>query len=159
MRSTIGAVMGKEAPRSDRDLLTSVRVGDQAAREELARRVGNTAYVFALQLTGGSDVADDVAQDSVLRFFLHLDRFDADRPIDPWLYQIVRNRVRDLIRRDRLRRAGVPAYVLPIRTDRTRRYQLYSGAYETAAAAETLGLLLARGGVDAILVARRGEKQ
>lgn len=61
--------------------------------------------------------------------------------------------------RDRLRRAGVPAYVLPIRTDRARRYQLYSGAYETAAAAETLGLLLVRRGVDAILVARRGEKQ
>jgi RNA polymerase sigma-70 factor (ECF subfamily) len=59
---------------------------------------------LALQLTGGSDVARDVAQDSVLRFFQHLDRFDADRPINPWLYQIVRNRVRDLGRRNRLRR-------------------------------------------------------
>jgi RNA polymerase sigma-70 factor (ECF subfamily) len=49
-------------------------------------------------------VARDIAQDSVLRFFQHLDRFDAGRPMEPWLYQIVRNRVRDLSRRDRLRR-------------------------------------------------------
>ncbi|MFQ5746289.1 MAG: SPOR domain-containing protein [Gemmatimonadota bacterium] len=61
--------------------------------------------------------------------------------------------------RDRLRSAGVPAYVLPIRVDGARRYHLYSGAYETAAAAEPLGLLLARAGVDATLVTRRGEKQ
>jgi RNA polymerase sigma-70 factor (ECF subfamily) len=40
----------------------------------------------------------------VLRFFEHLDRFDADRPVEPWLYQIVRNRVRDVSRRERFRR-------------------------------------------------------
>lgn len=103
MTGTIGAVVGMEDPLPDRDLLASVREGDQAAREALARRVGTSAYVFALQLTGGSDTAHDIAQDSVLRFFQHLDRFDADRPIEPWLYQIVRNQVRDLRRRDRLR--------------------------------------------------------
>lgn len=103
MTSTIGAVMSNETSLPDRALLVSVRGGDGAAREALARRVGSCAYVFALQLTGGSDTANDIAQDSVLKFFQHLDRFDADRPIEPWLYQIVRNRVRDLSRRDRLR--------------------------------------------------------
>lgn len=104
MTITIGAVMSKEVPPPDRVLLESVRDGDRGAREVLARRVGNAAYVFALQLTGGSEEARDVAQDSVLRFFQHLDRLDADRPWEPWLYQIVRNRVRDLSRRARLRR-------------------------------------------------------
>lgn len=96
--------MSKEVPLHDRALLESVRDGDPRAREDLATRVGRSAYVFALQLTGGSDTARDVAQDSALRFFQHLDRFDADRPVDPWLYQIVRNRVRDLKRREHLRR-------------------------------------------------------
>lgn len=96
--------MRKEVPSPDRALLVSVRNGDRRAREALARHVGDSAYVFALQLTGGSDAARDIAQDSVLRFFQHLDRFDADRPVEPWLYQIVRNRVRDLSRRNRLRR-------------------------------------------------------
>lgn len=96
--------MSKEVPTPDHALLASVRDGDRRARETLAQRVGDSAYVFALQLTGGSETARDVAQDSVLRFFQHMDRFDADRRIEPWLYQIVRNRVRDLSRRDRLRR-------------------------------------------------------
>jgi RNA polymerase sigma-70 factor (ECF subfamily) len=60
--------------------------------------------LFALQLTGDREAALDVSQDGVLRFFGHLDRFDLNRPIEPWLYQIVRNRVRDLARRERLRR-------------------------------------------------------
>jgi RNA polymerase sigma-70 factor (ECF subfamily) len=104
MASTIGTAMSKVVPALDRALLVSVRDGDRGAREVLASRVGNSAYVFALQLTGGSETARDIAQDSVLRFFQHLDRFDADRPLEPWLYQIVRNRVRDLSRRNRLRR-------------------------------------------------------
>ncbi len=95
--------MSKEVPLPDRALLASVRAGDSGARGALARSVGSSAYVFALQLTGGSQAARDIAQDSVLSFFQHLDRFDADQPIEPWLYQIVRNRVRDLSRRNRLR--------------------------------------------------------
>jgi RNA polymerase sigma-70 factor (ECF subfamily) len=80
------------------------RDGEPKAREELARLVGRSAYLFALQLTGTAETARDIAQDCVLRFFQHLDRFDSDRPIDPWLYQIVRNRVRDVKRRERVRR-------------------------------------------------------
>lgn len=104
MRSTIGAVTSEKVPLPDRALLLSTRGGDQQAREVLARRVGNSAYVFALQLAGGSETARDIAQESVLRFFQHLDRFDAERPVEPWLYQIVRNQVRDHSQRDRVRR-------------------------------------------------------
>jgi RNA polymerase sigma-70 factor (ECF subfamily) len=86
------------------DLVRRARSGRGPAREALGRVVGRTAYVFALQLTRSPDAALDVAQDSALRFFEHIDRFDADRAIEPWLYQIVRNRVRDLARRESLRR-------------------------------------------------------
>lgn len=98
------AVMSAELPSLDRALVSLARDGESDAREELARRVGRSAYVFALQLTDQPETAHDIAQDSVLRFFQHLDRFDTRRPIEPWLYQIVRNRVRDLKRRERLRR-------------------------------------------------------
>jgi len=96
--------MSAEIPSADRALLALARDGARDAREELAQRVGRSAYVFALQLTGTPDSARDIAQDGVLRFFQHLDRFDASRPIDPWLYQIVRNRARDIKRRERVRR-------------------------------------------------------
>ena len=102
--SMMPAVMSADVPSPDRALVALARDGERDALEALARRVGRSAYVFALQLTGRAETAHDIAQDSVLRFFQHLDRFDARRPIDPWLYQIVRNRVRDLMRRESLRR-------------------------------------------------------
>jgi len=78
--------------------------GQEAALDELARSCRQQAYVFALQLTGHPDDALDVAQDAMVRFFRSLGRFDASRPVRPWLLRIVRNLVRDRARRRRVRR-------------------------------------------------------
>lgn len=88
----------------DGTLLVLAQEGARDAREELARRVRRKGYLLALQLVGDADEARDIVQDAMLRFFRHLDRIDAGRPLEPWLYQIVRNRVRDLKRRQRIRR-------------------------------------------------------
>jgi RNA polymerase sigma-70 factor (ECF subfamily) len=84
-------------------LLLRARAGDAAAREELARTSGDAAFRFALQLLGDRELARDVAQDAVLRLFAALRRVDPDRPLQPWLFSIVRNRVIDLRRRARAR--------------------------------------------------------
>ena len=78
--------------------------GETAALDELARSCRQQAYVFALQLIGNPDDALDVAQDAMVRFFRSLDRFDATRPVRPWLLRIVRNLIRDRARRNRIRR-------------------------------------------------------
>ncbi|MFV2074131.1 MAG: RNA polymerase sigma factor [Thermoanaerobaculales bacterium] len=78
--------------------------GDESACEELAMLCRRQAYLFALQLTRNPDDALDVAQDAMLRFFRSLGRFDASRPVRPWLLRIVRNLVRDRARRRRIRR-------------------------------------------------------
>lgn len=89
---------------AETDLVIRARSGDDAAREELALAHRKAAYFLALQLLGNSDDAMDVAQDAMLRLFATLNRFDARRPLRPWLYQIVRNRVVDLLRRRKIRR-------------------------------------------------------
>ncbi|MEM8745376.1 MAG: RNA polymerase sigma factor [Actinomycetota bacterium] len=94
-------------PAVDQDLVIAARLGDPAARETLGARASRDAYVFALQLTGDRDSARDLAQDAVLRFFRRLDSFDESRRIEPWLFQIVRNLVRDRARR-RVHRRHVP---------------------------------------------------
>lgn len=103
MTITIEEPMSADVSHSDRSRLLSAQAGDKTARDAVAHDVGRMAYLFALQLTRDSDAAEDVAQDAVVSFFRRLDRFDTNRPVEPWLYQIVRNRVRDLARRDRLR--------------------------------------------------------
>ena len=71
------------------------------------------AYVLALQLVGNREDALDVAQDALLRLFVHLGRVAPDRPLRPWLFAIVRNRARDLWRR----RAARPSESLDARPD------------------------------------------
>ena len=90
---------------AERDLVRRARSGDAEAREALALAHRREAYLLALQLMGNRDDALDVAQDALLRFFTTLDRFRADEPVRPWLYSIVRNRCRDLMRRGRVRRS------------------------------------------------------
>ncbi len=89
----------------DADLVRLTRGGDREATNELARRYRAPAFRFALQLTGNRADAQDVAQESILRFVETIDRFDDRRPIQPWLFRIVRNKAFDLGRRQRVRRA------------------------------------------------------
>ena len=86
------------------DLVRRACAGDRAAQEDLVRRHRRSMFLLALQLLGNRDDALDVVQDAFLRFFTTLKRFDVRRPLKPWLYQIVRNRVIDLYRRRRVRR-------------------------------------------------------
>lgn len=87
----------------DAELIRRARKGEELAREELARRCRRSAYVLAVQLLRRPEDAHDIAQDAVMRFFAHLPRFRSQASIEPWLYAIVRNRVRDLVRRKRVR--------------------------------------------------------
>jgi len=96
---------GDPGGQSDQELVDQARAGRHDARETLARRYRQAAFVLALQMLGNRDDAMDVAQDAMLRFFTSLNSFDRERPIQPWLFAIVRNQVRDLWRR-RKRRPG-----------------------------------------------------
>jgi RNA polymerase sigma-70 factor (ECF subfamily) len=96
---------GDEGEGSERELVRRARGGDAAAREALAIAHRRAAYLLALQLMGNRDDALDATQDALLRFFSTLHRFRPEQPVRPWLYSIVRNRCRDLLRRGRVRRA------------------------------------------------------
>ena len=89
----------------DTELVIQARSGVAEAREELARRYREPAYLLGLQLTGNREDALDVAQEALLRFFATLDRFQEARPVRPYLLRIVRNQAMDLWRRRRVRRA------------------------------------------------------
>jgi RNA polymerase sigma-70 factor (ECF subfamily) len=96
---------GDPGGQSDRELVDRARAGRHDARETLAQRYRQAAFVLALQMLGNRHDAMDVAQDAMLRFFTSLNSFDRERSIRPWLFAIVRNQVRDLWRR-RKRRPG-----------------------------------------------------
>lgn len=91
----------------DGQTMRRAQEGDAGAREELARSCQRSAYLFGLQLLRNREDALDVAQEATLRVLTSLSRFDADRPLRPWLLRITRNLVHDRWRR-RQHRTDVP---------------------------------------------------
>jgi RNA polymerase sigma-70 factor (ECF subfamily) len=85
----------------DAELVALARDGHAAARDELFGRVWPLAWHWAYGVTGDRMLADHVAQESVLRAFGALDRFDPARPFRPWLKRITVNLAIDELRRER----------------------------------------------------------
>jgi RNA polymerase sigma-70 factor (ECF subfamily) len=67
------------------------RQGDGAAWEALVRLYQQPAFRLAYLLLGDPDDAEDVAQETFVRAFQALDRFDLSRPMLPWLLRIAAN--------------------------------------------------------------------
>ena len=65
--------------------------GDAAAWEPLVLAHQEAVFRLAYLLLGDPDDAEDVAQESFLRAWNHLKRFDATRPLRPWLLSIASN--------------------------------------------------------------------
>jgi RNA polymerase sigma-70 factor, ECF subfamily len=107
--------MGELSELGDGQLVLRSREGESAAFGELVRRYKRPAYAIALSVTGRHEDAEDAAQES---FVTALDRLEECR--DParfsgWFLTIVRNRSRNLLRRERLRRGEPIPFTLASR--------------------------------------------
>jgi RNA polymerase sigma-70 factor, ECF subfamily len=88
---------------TDRELVRQAREGDAMAFGLLVRRYQRPAYAVALSVVGRHEDAEDAAQEA---FLVALERLDECRNPDRfggWLLTIVRNRSKNLIRRESLR--------------------------------------------------------
>lgn len=65
--------------------------GDETAWETLVRTHQEPVFRLAYLFLGDPDDAEDLAQETFLRAFRALARFDPSRPLRPWLLQIVAN--------------------------------------------------------------------
>jgi RNA polymerase sigma-70 factor (ECF subfamily) len=72
--------------------------GDSAAFEQIVIRTERRVLNLAYRLLGSLADAQDAAQEVFLRAFKYLHRFDARKPLEPWLIRITVNVCRDMIR-------------------------------------------------------------
>jgi RNA polymerase sigma-70 factor (ECF subfamily) len=90
--------------RSDEELLrVFVSNGDRSAFAALYRRYQDVVYRFAFQMSGREATAEDITQETFLRFAAAARRYDARRAsVSTYLYGIVRNLTRRSVRLDRV---------------------------------------------------------
>lgn len=87
-----------EDRRAELELARRARHGDATAFDALVRRFHRPVYRFCWRLVRSPD-AEDLAQDTFVRAFVHFERFDPERPVLPWLIAIARRVCLDLLRR------------------------------------------------------------
>jgi len=87
--------------RPDTELIVLVRQGSSEAAEALFDRYWPHAWRAAYAVTADRGLADDSAQEAMVKAFGALHRFDETRPFAPWLKRITVNKAIDCIRRNR----------------------------------------------------------
>ena len=88
---------------SDEALLAGMAVGDQAAAVTFVRRYQRRVFGLAYSMTSDAGVAEDVAQEAMIRVWRHAPVFDPRRgSVTSWVLTITRNLAIDALR---LRRA------------------------------------------------------
>ena len=79
-------------------VLARARQGDSDAFSVLVERHSRNAFRLAHRLTGNEQDAEDVVQESFIRAYRQLGRFESRANFGTWLYRIVANCSVDLIR-------------------------------------------------------------
>ena len=92
-----------EASQRDRDIVQLLRTaaGRNRAFEELQRRYQGKIYRLCCALLHERDQAEDAAQDSLVRIWQALDRYDGRAALSSWIYTITRNRCLTALERRR----------------------------------------------------------
>lgn len=90
---------------TDEELVRLVRGGETDAFAEVVRRVQRPAYRLALRITRHAEDADDVVQESLVKAYQALDRFQLGRAISPWILTIVARTALSLLRQGKRRAA------------------------------------------------------
>jgi RNA polymerase sigma-70 factor (ECF subfamily) len=91
------AVDAEELPY--RAEIQAARRGDKRAFESLVRSVQRPVYGLCLRLLRTEAEASEVAQETFLRAFQNLHRYDDQKSFDVWVMAIARNLCLDLLRR------------------------------------------------------------
>ena len=91
---------------SDRTSVAKACDGDSEAFRSLVERHSRYVFNVAYRLTGSAEDAEDVVQDTFLKAYRQLSRFEARADFRTWLHRIAVNRSIDLIRTRRHRELG-----------------------------------------------------
>jgi RNA polymerase sigma-70 factor (ECF subfamily) len=92
-------VMVKEKDLSEIEAIKLVQKGDKEAYQVIVERYMKRAYYIVLGFVRNSQDALDLSQESFIKAFRKIKRFDPERPFFPWFYKLLKNICLDHIKR------------------------------------------------------------
>jgi RNA polymerase sigma-70 factor (ECF subfamily) len=86
----------------DADLIRRCLAGDQKAYRDLVRRYQRPVFSVVVRMVRRAEDAEDITQETFVRMFRALDRYDPERPFTAWLFTIASRLAIDHLRRRRV---------------------------------------------------------
>lgn len=83
---------------ADAVLIRKAQAGERDAFRHLVERHSRSVFRLAFRMTGNEFDAEDVVQETFLRAYRQLDRYESKASFGTWLYRIAANYALDLIR-------------------------------------------------------------
>ena len=81
------------------EIVAKVLKGDRQAYALLVEEYKSPIYNLAYRMTGNSEDADDLTQETFIRAYINLWRFDPKRKFFTWLYTISINLIRNHLKK------------------------------------------------------------
>lgn len=100
---------------NEKGIIAAAQQGNERAFTLLVKRYDRRIYRTAYNLCRDTGDAADITQEVFIRTWKHLSRFDTDRPLYPWLYQITKNLYLNRLRKGQSDPVGVNTDNLPAR--------------------------------------------
>jgi RNA polymerase sigma-70 factor (ECF subfamily) len=93
------AALAKDLLVAEEDELARLLRRDPAAVACMVERYQHRLYRYLVRLAGQNSLADDLFQQTWLHVVRQIDRYDARRSFDTWLFAIAHNAAMDVLRR------------------------------------------------------------
>lgn len=84
---------------SESEVIKQVQKGHAEAYQVIVERYMKRAYYIALGFVRNAQDAMDVSQESFIKAFRKIKRFDPEKPFFPWFYKLLKNLCLDHIKR------------------------------------------------------------
>jgi RNA polymerase sigma-70 factor (ECF subfamily) len=91
--------MNEETEKTDIQIVKESLAGDTSAFAVLVERHLSAVYKFAYYYVRDSAEAEDIAQETFMRAWKHLKKFDIEKTFKTWLFAIAKNASLDFIKK------------------------------------------------------------
>lgn len=85
--------------RSDQELIAAYLDGDRQTLDILVARHYRAIWMFARRLATAPEDAEDITQETFIKVWRHLKKFDPERNFKTWLLAIARNTALDFLKK------------------------------------------------------------
>ena len=92
-------------PRTDQELLTRLKAGDETAIRDVAEAYGSKIYQLAFRYLRNKEDAEEITQDVLFKVYRKVDAFRGDAQLSSWIYRITFNAAMSRLRTARYQRS------------------------------------------------------